>query len=407
MSKVKGLTKVEIRNLSPMIAMISSGKTSILKVIYDIDFLETSPGIGTKFVTIIRYNPEVGNEPKFYPLIVKIGGNGKYEYYKGPKSDEVIGSEKIKKKNIELNEEYKNKKNVPYEELFYMVEVGHTNLIGDKEYLKNYDLVDIPGVSEYKGNENDKEEAPAAGIQKNEVKKNIHDSIEKTMMSYDPKSEKTYLTEFFKIMKDNMSSGIIVFSVDNFQITENYEIIGKLQKVLNKPIENYLVLFNKIDKSDNIENDIAILEGKILKYFPSAKNFNLTKNLIVPISALQLENESKLETSFHHFLNYHFLNFLMSLKKVTSATPGDTTDGFSFIDFLKKINPIENITKKKYEELLNKILDDKENLDSILTEIKSIIDDIISNNKDVKNLNLGVRPDDFEISKIEKLRRCR
>jgi len=71
MSKVKGLTKVEIRNLSPMIAMISSGKTSILKVIYDIDFLETSPGIGTKFVTIIRYNPEVGKEPKFYPLIVK------------------------------------------------------------------------------------------------------------------------------------------------------------------------------------------------------------------------------------------------------------------------------------------------------------------------------------------------
>jgi len=33
-------------------------------------------------------------------------------------------------------------------------EVGESYFL-DKEYLKNYDLVDIPGVSEYKGNEND------------------------------------------------------------------------------------------------------------------------------------------------------------------------------------------------------------------------------------------------------------
>ena len=267
------MQKIEIKNLSPMIAMISSGKTSILKVLYDIDFLEVSAGIGTKFVNIIRYNPKVGKEPKFYHLIVKKGKNGKYEYFKDPNFKEVIGSEDIKKKNMELNELYKSKQNVPYEDLFYMVEVGHSNLIGDEEYLKNYDLVDIPGVSEYKGNENDKEEAPAAGESKKGEKKTktIYDSIEKSMLSYDPKSEKTYLTEFFKIMKDNINSGIIVFSVDNFQLAENYEIIGKLQKVLNKPIENYLVLLNKIDRSDNIEKDIGILEGKIAKYFPSAK----------------------------------------------------------------------------------------------------------------------------------------
>ena len=65
------LTKVEIKYFIPMIGMISSGKTSIIKDIYGIDFLEVSAGIGTKFVNIIRHNPKVGNEPKFYHLIVK------------------------------------------------------------------------------------------------------------------------------------------------------------------------------------------------------------------------------------------------------------------------------------------------------------------------------------------------
>ena len=63
--------EIEIKNLCPMIAMISAGKTSLLKVLFDIDYLESSPGIGTKFVTIIRYNPEVGSNPKFYHLLLK------------------------------------------------------------------------------------------------------------------------------------------------------------------------------------------------------------------------------------------------------------------------------------------------------------------------------------------------
>ena len=38
---------------------------------------------------------------------------------------------------------------VIYEELFYMIEVGESDYIEDEEYLKNYDLIDILGVSEY------------------------------------------------------------------------------------------------------------------------------------------------------------------------------------------------------------------------------------------------------------------
>ena len=124
-------TKVEIKNLCPMIAVISAGKTSILKVIFDVDFLEVSAGIGTKFVNIIRYNPNVGKNPKFYHLILKDIGEGGSEYYKDQNFPEVIGKENIKKKNEEINQELKNK-NVPYEELFYMIEVGEVNFISTK-----------------------------------------------------------------------------------------------------------------------------------------------------------------------------------------------------------------------------------------------------------------------------------
>ena len=141
------MEKVDIKNLTPLISVISAGKTSLLKVIYNIDILQVSSGIGTKFVNIIRYNPKIGKEFRFYHLRVIKRRNGDYDFYKDSAS-EIIGEEKIKKKNIEINE-YLIKNTVPYEELFYMVEVGESIIIEDEEYLKNYDLVDIPGLSEY------------------------------------------------------------------------------------------------------------------------------------------------------------------------------------------------------------------------------------------------------------------
>ena len=143
------MEKIEIKNLCPMIAMISAGKTSILKVIFDVDFLEATAGIGTKFVNIIRYNPSVGKNPLFYHLTVQKTENGDYDFYKDPNFPVISGSENIKKKNEELNDEYKNKSDVPYEDLFYMIEIGEANFIEYKEYLKNYDLVDINRINEY------------------------------------------------------------------------------------------------------------------------------------------------------------------------------------------------------------------------------------------------------------------
>ena len=40
--------KLEIKNLTPVIATISAGKTSFLNAVYNIKFLEISIQIGTK-----------------------------------------------------------------------------------------------------------------------------------------------------------------------------------------------------------------------------------------------------------------------------------------------------------------------------------------------------------------------
>ena len=67
---MKSLKHIEERKIVPLVAMISAGKSHLLNVLYNIDFLECKAGIGTKFVNIIRYNPEI-KEPRFYHLLLE------------------------------------------------------------------------------------------------------------------------------------------------------------------------------------------------------------------------------------------------------------------------------------------------------------------------------------------------
>ena len=371
--------KILINNLCPMIAVISAGKTSILKVLFDFDFLTTSAGIGTKFVNIIRYNPEVGNEPRFYHLILRKTRDNEYEYYKDEES-EIKGKKEIKEKNQELNDEFKNKQ-IPIEDLFYMVEIGEANYI-DKEYLKNCDLVDIPGVSEYLKSE------------KNiNIRKKFSINIEEEMKEFNPEEEKSYLTGIFKIIKNKINNGIIVFSMDNYTQEENYRIIGKFQKIINRPIENFLILLNKIDLSENREEDINKLYSKITEYFPSMKEFNFTKNTLVPCSCLQLQNELKMENSFYHLIYFHFLNYLMNYKQNK-----DKYKNINFIGFIIKFLNRKKIKKGYFLQQIKEVINDKDYF-NLIKEIKNIF--ISIKNKHLsENLNLGIKEDDFDENEI-------
>ena len=296
-----------------------------------------------------------------------------------------------------------------------MVEVGQINLIEDKEYLKNYDLVDIPGVSEY----------TSQLIKKNLEEKILNKSnynfeipididapippkgifndmtIEKEMEKYNQLNEINYLTQIFSIIKSKMSNGIIVFSIDNYEHTENYRIIGKLQKILDKPIENFLILLNKIDKSPNSDYDLKNLERKCTEYFPNYK-FNFINNTIVPCSAIQLETKLKMDKSFKHLLYYYYLNLLIKINLNTTSNPSVASINITFLEIIKKaINNISKaISKIKFIQKIEDLLKDK-NLLIILDEIKEIFKFIKENHKENK-INLGINEQEFNIEEIKK-----
>ena len=159
---------IEERKLIPLIGKVSAGKTKFLNVLLGEEILESKSGICTKFVNIIRYNPNL-EEPLFYHLKLKQKSIGEYSFYKDISKKEIKGIDNIKKKNIEINKELSEQKE-NYEEIFYMTEVKDIPNIKNKECLKKYDLVDIPGLSESKIIENKTKEL---NQKENDENKNI------------------------------------------------------------------------------------------------------------------------------------------------------------------------------------------------------------------------------------------
>ena len=146
--------KIEIRKIVPIVGQISSGKSTLLNVLYNINFLDCNAGITTKFVNLIRYNPEI-NKPIFYHLKLEKKGE-KYIFYKD--LNEVYEGEKdIKEANININKKLYEKREIDYENIFYMTEIKESPFIKDKNYLLTHDICDMPGLSEYQQNQNEKE----------------------------------------------------------------------------------------------------------------------------------------------------------------------------------------------------------------------------------------------------------
>ena len=124
--------EIEVRKIVPIAAKISAGKSKLLNVILNIDFLETKAGIGTKFVNILRYNPNI-DQPRFFHLII-IQKKNKLFYYIDPKYEVKIGREAIIDANKNINNKLGDNSKTDYEDIFYMTELNKNGFI-DKEYL--------------------------------------------------------------------------------------------------------------------------------------------------------------------------------------------------------------------------------------------------------------------------------
>ena len=276
--------------------MISAGKSKLLNVLYNINYLVCKPGIGTKFVNILRYNPEI-KEPCFYHLKVEKQGDD-YIFYKDSKLAE--GAENIIEANEKINKELRTQNKTKYEDIFYMIEINEIPFIKDKDFLLTHDLCDIPGLSEYQDNNNNEKEKNNNEIKNNnktedkilkdkiiedELKdeeksnekeeKNFEDEFNSTV---NIENEQSYLTEIFKIIKNYIDGAIIILSIENYQKEENYIIIAKLQKVLQKAISNFLIILNKMDLSPNPSQDIENCKGLLIQHFQNFKTFR--KNIL-------------------------------------------------------------------------------------------------------------------------------
>ncbi len=277
-----------------------------------------------------------------------------------------------------------------------MLEIGESKFI-EEQFLKDYDLADIPGVSE-DVKEKQKEEkhidinignsgdAPNPANY-NKSKLCYTPSTEEELENFNIENEISYLTEIFKILRNHIKTGIFIFSIDKYHLAENYQIVGKLKLVLDKPIENFLILLNKMDISTNIEEDIRSLNGRFLQEFPNG-GFNISRNTIIQCSAFQLENELNMDKNFSNLLYYHYINYIMNSKKYK-----DFIESFKeFIkNFLKKNIEVD---KETFENNINSIVEDE--------DIKNIKELIIKINKshDVIRYKLLLSENDFNKDSI-------
>ena len=277
-----------------------------------------------------------------------------------------------------------------------MLEIGESKFI-EEQFLKDYDLADIPGVSE-DVQEKQKEEkhinisignsgdAPNPANY-NKSKLCYTPNTEEELENFNIKNEISYLTEIFKILRNHIKSGIFIFSIDKYHLAENYQIVGKLKLVLDKPIENFLILLNKMDISTNIEEDISSLNGRFLQEFPNG-GFNISRNTIIQCSAFQLENELNMDKNFSNLLYYHYINYIMNSKKYKYFIE-------SFKEFIKNfLKKNIEVDKETFENNINSIVEDE--------DIKNIKELIIKINKshDVIRYKLLLSENDFNKDSI-------
>ena len=405
------LEKIETRNIVPIAAMISAGKSKLLNVILNIKFLESKSGIGTKFVNILRYNPNI-LQPRFYHLKLKVE-NGKYVYYKDNEYNIVQGENNIIEENIKINKELTEKNKIDYDDIFYITEINSTGFIKDKDYMLTHDLCDIPGLSEYQEQNNDSNQ------KKEEVKKEAEDSKLKKLLkkgqefgmicrfeslsnpfafmnkakeedeifyNMNIEEESTYITEIYKRIKDHIDGAIIVLSVENYYFRQNTEIIAKLHKIIEKKIKNFLIILNKIDLSTNPKFDIESCKGNLFNEFPKCKTFNLNMNTFIPISAIQVQNELLLEQSFTHLIYYYFYEYkkcIMNQKLITNDISSDN----NFIEYLRGILNKLKITQQEIDNALDE-LNNKEDMTKINEELKIIINHLTKIAKGEYNLGI-------------------
>ena len=331
------LKQVEKRLIMPTIGNISVGKSFFLNSMFGIDFCQTKSEITTKFILFIRHIDNL-KDPRLYKL-EPFKKENSYDFFYNSK-EVFTGEENIKNKINQVNDENKNSK----KPIFYMLEI-EIKSIENKEFLNKVDFLDMPGLNE---------------------------------------SEEDYIKLYFEYIKDMIKYCLIIFSVENYNSKDSMEVIKKLKKNLYVPIENFLIILNKIDIVNGIEKAIRDFKKVVL----NDGSFNIYKNTLVPVNSLKLKSEIQIKNNFkfYDFINYYFMEYNCTNKK----------DEENYIDFIKNIITEEKKNLKNLNELKQKLInisDDeineiKNDFKRLEKERKSKGDNIIFDFEDKKEVKI-------------------
>ena len=302
------IKQIQKRLVMPTIGNISVGKSFFLNSMFSIDFCQVKSEITTKFILFIRHIDNL-KEPRLYK-IKPFKKDNSYEFFYNCK-EVFTGEENIKKKIEEINEENKNSK----EPTFYMIEI-EIKSIENKEFINKFDFLDVPGLNE---------------------------------------SGEDYINLYFEYLKDMIKYCLIIFSVENYNSKDSMEVIKKLNQNLYVPIQNFLIILNKIDISNCLEKTIHDFKKVVL----NNGSFNIYKNTLVPVNSLNLKSEIqiKINNNFYDFINYYFLEY--NNNKINEE---------SYINFIKRKMIEEKKKLNNFDEIKNKM---KTISDGEMSQIKS------------------------------------
>ena len=308
-------TIIEKRLVMPAIGNVSVGKSYFLNSLFGIDFCQVKSNITTKFILFIRHIDKL-KEPRLYN-IKPVDNYNSFVFIKN--SEAVKGENNIKEMIKSIN----NKSQINEESMFYMLEI-EIKSIKNKTFLNKVDFLDVPGLNE---------------------------------------SNIDYVNLYFKYIKDMIKYCLIIFSIENYNSKDALQVINKVKNNIYVPMENFLIILNKIDKVDGkVEETLHDFKKVLL----NNEGINFYNNTVIPVNSIKLKSEIQVETYFYHFINYYFIEY---------NNANNENKILSFLDYIKR--KVKNVDSDKKKILKNEMkYFDEEQMKEIKNVFSLFIDEM-------------------------------
>ena len=259
----------------PVFGKISSGKSTLLNYILNLHGLfETNYNISTKFICIVRHNPNLTEGPKIFNVTISERGNYKdhkdnktIKLWNFEKGDEIMGNIKeiISNRNHELEKlEFRHSN---WEKYFLILE---TNIPlfkdSNKIYSELFEFMDVPGLNEFTGD--------------NDINKQF------------------YYKDLIPFFIYNVGFSLYIFDAEKQESEDSISIINNImnQYFNNDPDKqkNSIFILNKIDKitkeKEELENFKLILEKNLICHIEKKGFFIGLSGLLLYLKRFKYES---------------------------------------------------------------------------------------------------------------------